>query len=319
MAGILQMTNSDAFSWEKKLCIYIQILLKFVPRGSVDNKLKHWFSHFKFHWRSFPRLLLIASQHCFIHWQARSHHPNQWDPGPHLNIKMLSYQQSVKKLFSASLLFSKQNRPPFHSWHNHDFHINNFIHFIHVVKQMHKMSEKYLKKNTKLAWKVFFWSPVSFSKSIFNYEWGSGMPSCNITPYQWCVYWLLGFKWRPAGGTQNKQRASVRLYWLSSPLTACRPPKYPVSASGLQSIQFRPPYLVGRFLMLCLPVRKSHCGDKMILRPSYLHNGISCTDKTISLYWIRALLTGSQMHHWASMRFEQISLLGSQSQWWKMK
>ena len=27
--------------------------------------------------------------------------------------------------------------------------------------------------------------------------------------------------------------------------------------------------------------RKSHCGDKKILRPSYLHNGIS-------LYWIRA-------------------------------
>ena len=27
--------------------------------------------------------------------------------------------------------------------------------------------------------------------------------------------------------------------------------------------------------------RKSHCGDKTILRPSYLHNGISYTDKTI--------------------------------------
>ena len=35
--------------------------------------------------------------------------------------------------------------------------------------------------------------------------------------------------------------------------------------------------------------RKSHCGDKMILRPSYLHNGISYTGKTTSLYWIRAL------------------------------
>ena len=31
--------------------------------------------------------------------------------------------------------------------------------------------------------------------------------------------------------------------------------------------------------------RKSHCGDKTILRPSYLHNGISYTGKT-SLYWI---------------------------------
>ena len=35
--------------------------------------------------------------------------------------------------------------------------------------------------------------------------------------------------------------------------------------------------------------RKYHCGDKTILRPSYLHNGISYTGRTTSLYWIRAL------------------------------
>ena len=34
---------------------------------------------------------------------------------------------------------------------------------------------------------------------------------------------------------------------------------------------------------------KSHCGDKTILRPSHLHNGISYTGKMSSLYWIRAL------------------------------
>ena len=34
----------------------------------------------------------------------------------------------------------------------------------------------------------------------------------------------------------------------------------------------------------------SHCGDKMILRPSYLHNRISYTGKTTSLYWIRPLI-----------------------------
>ena len=34
--------------------------------------------------------------------------------------------------------------------------------------------------------------------------------------------------------------------------------------------------------------RKSHCGDKTILRPSYLHNGIPNTGKMTSLYWIRA-------------------------------
>ena len=35
--------------------------------------------------------------------------------------------------------------------------------------------------------------------------------------------------------------------------------------------------------------RKSYCGDKTILRPSFLHNGISFTGKTTSLYWIGAL------------------------------
>ena len=35
--------------------------------------------------------------------------------------------------------------------------------------------------------------------------------------------------------------------------------------------------------------RKSHCGDKTILRPSYLHNEIAHTGKMTSLYWIRTL------------------------------
>ena len=35
--------------------------------------------------------------------------------------------------------------------------------------------------------------------------------------------------------------------------------------------------------------RKSHCGDKTVLWPSYLHNGISYISKMTFLYWIRAL------------------------------
>ena len=31
--------------------------------------------------------------------------------------------------------------------------------------------------------------------------------------------------------------------------------------------------------------RKSHCGDKTVVRSSYLHNGISYTGKMASLYW----------------------------------
>ena len=42
----------------------------------------------------------------------------------------------------------------------------------------------------------------------------------------------------------------------------------------------------GRFNIKVLPYqyRNSHCGDKTILRPSYLHNGISYTGKTAALY-----------------------------------
>ena len=39
--------------------------------------------------------------------------------------------------------------------------------------------------------------------------------------------------------------------------------------------------------------RKSQCGDKTILRPSYLHNGISYTGKTTPLYWIGAQGVGT--------------------------
>ena len=42
--------------------------------------------------------------------------------------------------------------------------------------------------------------------------------------------------------------------------------------------------------------RKSHCGDKTVVRSSYLHNGISYTGEMSSLYWIRAQSRNRQ--HW---------------------
>ena len=42
--------------------------------------------------------------------------------------------------------------------------------------------------------------------------------------------------------------------------------------------------------MLSHQYRKSHCGDKTVVRSSYLHNGVSYTGKMSSLYWFRALL-----------------------------
>ena len=39
--------------------------------------------------------------------------------------------------------------------------------------------------------------------------------------------------------------------------------------------------------------RKSHCGDKTVVRSSYLHNGISYTGKMTSLYWIKAQVSSA--------------------------
>ena len=49
--------------------------------------------------------------------------------------------------------------------------------------------------------------------------------------------------------------------------------------------------------MISYQYRKSHCGDKTILRSSYLHYGISYTDKMTSIYWIRALVIFGQHPH----------------------
>ena len=37
--------------------------------------------------------------------------------------------------------------------------------------------------------------------------------------------------------------------------------------------------------------RKSHCGEKTVVRSSYLHNGISYTGEMTSLYWFSPLAT----------------------------
>ena len=57
--------------------------------------------------------------------------------------------------------------------------------------------------------------------------------------------------------------------------------------------------------------RISHCGDKTVVKSSYLHNRISYTGKMTSLYWIRA-----QILSWASgsmtvqLSFESCTAIG---------
>ena len=52
--------------------------------------------------------------------------------------------------------------------------------------------------------------------------------------------------------------------------------------------------------------RKYHCRDKMILWPSSLHNDISYTGKTTSLYWIGALGLNSCISDAVASRVVQI-------------
>ena len=42
--------------------------------------------------------------------------------------------------------------------------------------------------------------------------------------------------------------------------------------------------------------RKTHCGDKTVVKSSYIHNGISYAGK-MSLYWIRALVSAPENIH----------------------
>ena len=56
--------------------------------------------------------------------------------------------------------------------------------------------------------------------------------------------------------------------------------------------------------------RKFHCGDKTILRPSYLHNGISYTGKMTSLYWIGAQESNEWNGQlWASFELSEVNSL----------
>ena len=56
--------------------------------------------------------------------------------------------------------------------------------------------------------------------------------------------------------------------------------------------------------------RKSNCGNKTILGPSYLHNGISYTVKMTSLYWFGALVPDKISGiNWNQHRVKQLILL----------
>ena len=67
--------------------------------------------------------------------------------------------------------------------------------------------------------------------------------------------------------------------------------------------------------------RKSHCGDKTVVRSSYLHNGISYTGKMTSWYWIRAQMMNTYII-WlesAEVKIQKIMASKNSSQEAKLK
>ena len=78
-----------------------------------------------------------------------------------------------------------------------------------------------------------------------------------------------------------------------------------LSKSAEQSSESGPQFNIK---MSSYQYRKSHCGDKTVVRSSYLHNGISYTGKMWSLYWIRA-----QVIYFTFIRCEKQLLIDSQT------
>ena len=101
-----------------------------------------------------------------------------------------------------------------------------------------------------------------------------------LTKGQWCEHWyFLSLTWTSCW-TNSQCAGWFETWWHPSDITVmvCR-------YLQNQAITTGPRFNIK---MSSYQYRKSHCGDKTVVRSSYLHNGISYTGKTTSLYWIRA-------------------------------
>ena len=64
--------------------------------------------------------------------------------------------------------------------------------------------------------------------------------------------------------------------------------------------------------------RKSHYGDKTILRPSYLHHAISNAGKMSSLYWIRAQINVRFGRSWDGLAYACFLFCGNIPSYWQL-
>ena len=103
---------------------------------------------------------------------------------------------------------------------------------------------------------------------------------CNSSAWAMSLIFLAIIHWDYVMFAESTQG-----YWLAAQL-----PWHLHSWSWVSRIERTPgPWF--NIKMSSYQHRKSHCGDKTVVRSSYLHNGISYTGKMSSLYWIMTLLS----------------------------
>ena len=115
-------------------------------------------------------------------------------------------------------------------------------------------------------------------------------------------------------GGQSWQPASVRTEWYQNRAPYCWSNINDILKAGLMSWSSQSWQPGPRFnIKMSYQYRKSHCGDKTVVRSSYLYNGFSYTGKMSSLYWIGALPVSGRLpschwlckfptHHWTFTR-----------------
>ena len=82
--------------------------------------------------------------------------------------------------------------------------------------------------------------------------------------------------------------ASMLLHWFAREVRMKNSSKMSIHRKNITMLESRS----GPWFNKKIPswqYRKSHCGDKTVVRPSYVHNGITYTGSMASLYWIMAL------------------------------
>ena len=99
--------------------------------------------------------------------------------------------------------------------------------------------------------------------------------------YDWCS--VLDATLKGIGDIATTVVVRYKYVSIGKPVVDIRP-----SHDRLISTTGFPILVRWHFYIESYQYRKSHYRHKTLLRPFYLHNGISCADKMTSLYWIRA-------------------------------